>query len=131
MFQVILVSTGRVVATSLNSDRDARTEAIRHVKADLATTPQGRRLLGWCKNNVTWKVAAPYVLIAEMVGVWIDTAGGRVLPEDVEDDERILFKNRKGEVLFGTFDAGEDTFTTTDGRTFISDNVTAFFIIPE
>jgi hypothetical protein len=132
MFQVLLVPTNKIIAILCSSQRDAQAEAIKAVKEHLRTTPHGRRLLAWCNQNVTWKVAASYVVIQEMVGVWIDTNGGRVLPEDIEDDELILYRNGKGVTLLGTYCASANEFTdNASEHTLSGDRVTAFMIIPE
>ena len=133
MLQILLVPTNEYVATLISSQRDAQAEAIRQVMAWMKTTPHGRRLLAYCgKGPIPWSIARQYVVISEMVGVWIDTHKGRVLPEDIDDDEPLLFKNLRGDTMLGTFNAAESVFINSASESSLaSDRVSAFLIIPE
>lgn len=131
MYQIFLLATQKVVAESLCSEREARAEAIRIVGEHLRADPKGQRVLGWCKHHLTWEVARSYCVIQEMIGVWVHTDEGRVIPDDVEDDECLLFKVG-GKVKFGTFDSGQQEFCcAVTERTYPAEKVTCFLVIPE
>jgi hypothetical protein len=132
MLQILHVRTGNVIESGLLCQREAEIAAIAFIKRELAESPKGQRVVDRLGGRIMWDFVRTQVVIMEMLGVWITTESGRILPEDTTDDFDLVFITKNGKKHVGMYDAEEGRFVDqTSDDSFPHDKVKAYMVLPD
>lgn len=131
MFQITHIATGKVIGEPCHTEKEAQAIATADKRSRLEKDKYGRRALGWLKYKLSWALVEKEYTITEMIGMWIDSDEGRLVPEETTDDNELLFMDKKKVPHLGLYDAEEGVFVTDAGDIFTPERVIAFFIIPD
>ncbi len=131
MFRIVHLATGKILNDQCHTEKEARTVATSDKRRRLEDSKLGRRSLMWLANKLPWTLVEKDYSITEMIGVWIDSDEGRLMPDCTTEENDIVFVDKKGVRHIGLFDAEEGLYLSDCGTTYTPEKVVEFMVLPE